>query len=309
MKNALAALLVLTSSTHTFADSWSPKASAFQARQAEERKKLGLDPEKAKKKYPTPEVHFGSGPSMASWVCPGQQTTVLLEGKLAPGTLVGPMSDSVQVVKEELTPKGWLATLTVKPGVRGPLTLQLIASVSGITSTIELPVGCPEEWVIELKNGDRAVLKVIDRGGVAPGDWFRKEKAIESRRFTVSSDGKTFSLGAVESAEDREREKAASPSNDKDLAARQAAVTEKMQGCATMPPAQMAGCIQKYSDELQAVMSAQTGAMQKAQEAAAPKVGCVQMTGTIEGKKLKGNGMGCAGPNPYDQMPLTGVIK
>lgn len=308
MKNVLA-LFVLVTATHTFADAWNPKASAFHQKQAEERKRLGLDAAKAKKQYPTPEVRFGTGSGMASWLCPGQPTTILLEGKLAPGTLVGPMSDAVQVVKEELTPKGWLATLTVKPGVPGPLTLQLIAPVSGISSTIELPVGCPREYVIDLKSGDRAVVKVIEGSSHAPGEWFRKEKLVEPRRFEVSADAKSFNFRAIENAEDRERKKAASPDNNKDLAARQAAITEKMQGCATLPPAKMAPCIQKYSDELQSVMTAQTGAVQAAQAAATPKVGCQQLTGTIEGKKLKGNGLNCAGPNPYEQMPFTGTIK
>lgn len=309
MKNVLA-LFVLVTATHTLADSWSAKGSAYQAKQAEERKRLGLDSNKAKSKYPTPEVHFGVGGGMAAWVCPGTPTQILLEGKIAPGSLVNPMSDDVTVVKEEFTPKGWLATLNVKPSAKGRISLQVIAPVSGITSTIELPVGCPHEWVIDLKNGDRAVIKVIDGESHASGEWFRKEKLVESRNFEISNDGKNFSIVQKESEEDRERVKAAqAPMNNKDMQARQAEVTEKMQSCATLPPAQMAPCIQKYSGQLQEVMAAQNGAMQQAQSAMAPKVGCMQLTGTIEGKKLKGNGMNCTGPESYEQVPFTGVIK
>jgi hypothetical protein len=309
MKNVLA-LVVLVTATHTLADSWSDKNSAFLAKQAEERKRLGLDSNKAKSKYPTPEVHFGVGSGMAAWVCPGQPSQILLEGKIAPGSLVNPMSDAVTVVKEEFTAKGWLATLNVKPGTKGRINLQVIAPVSGITSTIELPVGCPEEWTINLKNGDRAVIKVIDGERFAPGEWFRKEKLVEARNFELSRGTNNFTMAQAVTDEDRARQNAAAaPMNNKDLQARQAAVTEKMQNCATLPPAQMAPCIQKYSGELQEVMAAQNGAMQQAQSAMATKVGCMQFTGTIEGKKLKGDGMNCSGVEAYEAVPFTGVIK
>jgi hypothetical protein len=294
--------------TTSFADAWSPRATAFQAKAAAERKRLGLDPEKAKLQYPTPEVRFGAG---AQWACPGQTITILLEGKLAPGTLVGSTSDAAEIVKEELTPKGWQGTIKVKPGTKDPILLQLIAPVSGINSTIELPVGCPHEWVIDLKEGDELVLKVVDTESRASGEWFRGGKSVDTRAFQLSTDGKTnFSLAQQETAEDRERVKAAqAPLNSKDSAARQQKLTAEMQACTALPPQQMGPCMQKHSAELQEMIAAQQGAVQNAQAAAAPKVGCVQLTGTIEGKKLKGTGMNCASKNPYDQQPFTGVIK
>ncbi len=283
--------------------------SAFQARQAAERKRLGLDAEKAKKAYPTPEVRFGAA---ASWICPGEATTtVLLEGKLAPGTLVGTANESVEIVKEELTAKGWQGTFKIKPGTRGPVTLEVIAPVSGISSNLELPIGCPREWVIDVKDGDRLVLKVLEGESRAPGEWFRAGKSIDVHAFQLATDGKTtFTLMQEESAEDRERiQKAQEPLTNKAMADRQHKLTNDMQGCTNLPPAQMAPCIQKYSGELQEMMSAQQGAVEKAQQAAGPKAGCLQLQGTISGKKLAGTGMNCVGKDPDASPPFTGAIR
>lgn len=305
-KALVVAALVVASAG--FAEGWSPRASAFQAKAAAERKRLGLDPEKAKKQYPTPEVRFGG------WACPGETTTVLLEGKLAPGTLVGTASTAVEILKEELTPKGWLGTLKVKAGTKEPILLELIAPVSGISNNIELPVGCPHEWILEVKGGDKLVLKVVDGESHAAGQWFRGGAAVEARNFNLGSDGKSFNLNQKETAEDRERVKKAEAgfkgSDGKARAERQQQLSLQMQACTSMPPAQMAPCIQKYSAELQELMTKQQEAVQTAQAAAAPKVGCTQFSGTIEGKKLKGNGLACAAAKqPFEQVPFTGVIK
>lgn len=304
------ALVLVTAvvATTGFTEGWSPRATAFQAKAAAERKRLGLDAEKAKKQYPTPEVRFGGG---SSWACPGQTTTILLEGKLAPGTLVGTASDSAEILKEEFTPQGWQGTFKVKPGARDPILLQLIAPVSGINSTIELPVGCPHEWVIDLKEGDHLVLNVVDGESRASGTWSRGGKPVDTRAFQLATDGKTsFSLAQQDSAEDRERvKKAQAPLTNKQTAERQQKLTANMQACTSLPAAQMAPCMQKYSAELQEMMTAQQGALQTAQAAAAPKVGCVQLVGSIEGKKLKGTGSSCATKTPYEEQPFTGLIK
>lgn len=306
MTKALALTIVVVA-TASLAEGWGPRASAFQKQQEAERKRLGLDLGKAKKTYPTPEVTFGEA---AGWACPGETTTILLEGKLSPGTLVGTSAAGVEIVKEEFTPKGWLGTFAVKPGTKGPVRLEFIAPVSGIRSDLELPLGCPQEWVFDLKGGDRLVLKVVDGENNARGEWFKGGKSVETRGFNVMTDGKTLNVGQRESAEDKERaRKAQEPLKAKGLVERQTELTTKMQGCTSMPTAQMGACMQKYSTELQQLMAEQQGAMQSAQAAAAPKVGCLQLQGTIEAKKLKGTGSYCAEKQGFDAVPFTGLIK
>lgn len=306
--NKALALVTAVVATTGLAEGWNPRVSAFQAHAAAERKRLGLDAEKAKKQYPTPEVRFGAG---ASWACPGETTTILLEGKLAPGTLVGTASDSAEIVREELTPRGWQGTFKVKRGTKEPIVLQLIAPVSGINSTLELPVGCPHDWVIDLKEGDHLVLKVVDGESRVSGEWSRAGKPVDTRAFELATDGKaSFSLSQQDTAEDRERaKKAQAPLNSKETAERQQKLTTAMQGCTSLPPAQMGPCMQKYSAELQEMIAGQQGAIQAAQAAAAPKVGCAQLIGTIEGRKLKGTGSNCATKNLSERQPLTGLIK
>lgn len=302
----LALLFVVFAAAAVFADGWAPRSATFRQKQAAERKRLGLDEEKAAKAYPTPEVFFG-----ASWACPGETSTVLLQGKLQPGTLVGTPSQSVEIVKEELTPRGWQATVKVKPGTKDRVTLQVIAPVSGITNTIDLPIGCPHVWVLELQSGDRLQLQVVEGEGRAPGEWSRGGKPVESRTFSLSTDGKLFTLSEQETAEDRERVKRAQEAvNSNDVAARQQELTQKMQACSTLPMQQMGPCIQQYSGELQKVMAATQSAAAQSQAAMAPRAGCRNLSGTIAGTKLTGNGNTCANTKgTYEQVPFTGVIR
>ena len=299
-------VFVVLAAHAVFADGWSPRAAAFREKQAAERKRLGLDEEKAAKAYPTPEVFFGS-----TWVCPGEPSTVLLEGKLKVGSLVGTASQNVEILKEEFTARGWQATVKVKPGTKDDVTLQVISPVSGIGSTIELPIGCPRLWVIDFKSGDRLQLQVVDDESRAGGEVFHENKSVETRSFSLSSDGKTFTASQQESAEDRARvKKAQEPVGGKDAAAKQNELAEKMQACATLPPQKMGPCMQQYSGELQTMIAAQQGAMQNTQAAMLPRAGCRSLTGTIEGKKLRGKGTLCAGTkSPTDELPFTGVIK
>lgn len=302
---ALAALVV---SSVGLAEGWAPRARAFEAKQAAERKRLGLDQEKARKSYPTPEVSFGAGG--ASWACPGETTTVLLEGRLAPGSLVGTSNPAVEIIKEEFTPKGWLGTLRVKPGTQGRVTLEVIAPVSGIRNTIELTLGCPREWVIDLKTGEKLVVKVIDGETHVFGEWFRGEKPLDKHPFSLGGDGKTFTLQQQSNAEDKERmRKAKEPLDNKEAQRRQQELAAKMQACASGSAAEMGACMQKHSAELQALMAQQQAAMSGLQEASGPKQGCVLLEGAIDGKKLKGNGSYCAKKDPSDKVPFTGVIR
>ena len=78
----LGRVLLFLAAHAAFADAWTPRAAAFREKQAAERKRLGLDGAKTARAYPTPEVFFGS-----SWACPGETSTVLLEGKLQPGSM------------------------------------------------------------------------------------------------------------------------------------------------------------------------------------------------------------------------------
>lgn len=304
--NKLLGLVCVVAASAVFAEGWGPRSAAFREKQAAERKRLGLDEVKAAKAYPTPEVRFG-----AAWACPGETSTLLLEGKLLPGTLVGTSSPNVEIVKEELTPRGWQGTVKVKPGTKDGVYLQVIAPVSGITNSIELPLGCPHQWIIDLKNGDRLQLLVVDNESRAPGEWFHENKSVETCTIALVTDGKSFTTNQQESAEQRERvKKAQEPLNSKEAAAKQKDIAAKMQTCITLPAQQMSACMQKYQGEIQAMVQAQQGAIEQTQAAMAPKAGCQQLVGTIEGKKLKGKGTVCAGAKtPYDEVPFTGVIK
>jgi hypothetical protein len=185
--------------------------------------------------------------------------------------------------------------------------------VSGITSTVELRVGCAREWVLDVATGERLVLKVVDGVSRVPGEWFRGKSSLGQREFSLSANGTEFYLGQQDSAEERERKRQAQEaySGDKAKAAalRQQALAKEMMACSKLPPAKMAPCMQQYAAELQEMNKTQQALVQSAQAAATPTVGCATLQGTIEGKKLSGQAQGCAGKEAYDQVPCTGVIK
>ncbi len=292
----VAAVVLVASLAH--AEPWEQRVNAFRAKATAERKRLGLDAEKAKKAYPTPEVRFGVAPNASVVACPGETSTVFLHGKLAPGTLVGAISPEVQIVKEQFTPDGWLGTISVQAGApAGSALFEVIAPVSGISNTVALKIGCARQWVIDLSSGERLVLQVVDGESRASGEWRRGSTVLGTRAFSVSMGGEQFSLTQEESAEEIERKTKAtqqlSGAGSKDEAGKQQAMMVAMQQCATLPPAQMGACMQKYTGDLQAMMARQQEGLKAMDDVVTS--GCQQLTGTLKDKKLAGQASGCAG--------------
>jgi hypothetical protein len=164
-----------------------------------------------------------------------------------------------------------------------------------------------------MATGQRLVLKVVDGMERVPGEWFRGKASLGQREFTLSNNGKEFYLSQQDSAEERERKRqlqeAFSGDKARSTAQRQQALAQEMMSCSKLPPAKMGPCMQQYAAELQELNKAQQVAIQGAQAAALPSLGCATLQGTVDGKKLSGQALGCAGKEAYEQVPFTGAIK
>jgi hypothetical protein len=311
MRTVLAFAIALLANS-AIADSWQQRAAAFRANAEAERKKLGLDSTQARSSFPTPEVRFGVAGNSA---CPGETSTVFIEGKLAPGTLVGTSNANVTILKEEFGPKGWRGTVAVKPETAlGTVGFDVIAPVSGITSHVDLRIGCAREWVFTLASGEQLVLKVVDGTRESPGEWRKAGKVLGARAFEVGIYGEHLSLAQRDTEEERAKQKEVSERSSgaeaRASAERQGEIARNLQGCMALPPQQMAPCMQRYSQEMQTIAEKQNAVVQAATQAAMPTVGCRQLIGTIEGKKAKGNAQGCVGASsPYAQVAFTGTQR
>lgn len=300
------AIVALVTTTALADPGWSDRAATFRARAAAERKRLKLDQDQAKKSYPTPEVRFGGGAA-----CPGEQSVVTIDGHFPPGTAVGTSSPFVDIVKEELSPTRWTGTVKVKSGATESALFEVISPVSGISATVTLHLGCAREWVIDVKSGERLVVKVVDGVDVASGEWFKGPTSLGKRDFDVSVGVPNVALKQRASAEELARREASeNQAHTSSAAERQQKLATQMQACTKLPPAQMGPCMQKYTAELQQLVSEQQATLEASQKSMAPSVGCAELQGTLEGKALSGQAVMCAGhANAWEPTPFTGMVK
>jgi hypothetical protein len=130
---------------------------AFRTAAAEQLKKLGLTGDAAKAKYPTPEIH------MVSPTClqPGATGEIVIKGKFSPGSKFIFQNDSIEVVKENLTPTEYRATLKAAPGT-GPQTATVSVISPSLVTTQSMDavmIGGRYEWNMETANGWKVVAR------------------------------------------------------------------------------------------------------------------------------------------------------
>jgi hypothetical protein len=120
--------------------------------------KLGISQAEAKAKYPTPQIRLVS----SGCLTPGGTGEVVVQGKFSPGTKFVLESDSVEVVKENLTGTEYRATVRIAPNIP-PHNAQVIAisPVSGISdhNSPGVLIGGRTEWDMQAANGWRIVAR------------------------------------------------------------------------------------------------------------------------------------------------------
>ncbi len=125
-----------------------------------ERKRLGLDVEALKAKYPTPEITL----CRRMRAIPGGTAEVVTRGKFAPGTRFLLENDNVEVVQETVTASEYRAKVRVAPNVGpGVASVHAVTPVSpGDTQCSPLYIGGKYEWDFTADNGWRIKLRMVD---------------------------------------------------------------------------------------------------------------------------------------------------
>jgi hypothetical protein len=144
--------------------------------------KLGIARDAAKAKYPTPEIHMVT----PACLMPGGTGEVVIKGKFPPETKFIFENDSIDVVKETLTPTEYRATLKAAPGV-GPETASVRAVTAATCITAQADraavIGGKYEWTMDAANGWKIVARSMSAkacgGGSSNNDpyellFFRK---------------------------------------------------------------------------------------------------------------------------------------
>lgn len=311
--------VVLSFALPAVAAGWDEKVIAFRKRALAERKKLGLDrDEKAlAAKYPTPEVTFGEGGADARVVlCPGgEPKSVTVSGKLQAGSLVVIRSDDVEILREQMTPNGWQATVRArKEALPGSVGIDVIAPVSAAMSrTNGLFIGCDHTWTFEVA-GDTLVVKTHferDSEVKASGEWKRGGKPLGTVPLRVSIGANTLVLEQEQSEEDVQKQLEAldavlkSPEM-KSIDTRSEAAMKKMEACSKLPPDKMAPCFAAPRKELEELAKERDALLAKAEMKSGPAFGCRRLDVVAKGGKLEGEAQGCAGKRRQERLPVTG---
>lgn len=278
------------------------RPEAFHQRALAERAALKLDAADPRlaAAYPAPVLTAGDAPL----ACPGQRLAVKVAGRLVAGSLVTVLSEDVVVVNERQTAGGWEATVEVRPNAPpGDVLVRVTSPVSEAwRATRLLDIGCQHRWTMDLATGDRLAVTTrwpvgANTGLTADGVWTRGDRALGTARLGVRS-GEAFVFERVPSAEElaAEEKLAASPEL-KAIEARAAEAQARVNGCATGPAAQQAGCLKQNADALARASAERAAVVDRLTGAARPHFGCARIRVTRAGDGLAGTAERCAGAN------------
>lgn len=291
--------------------------NAFRRKAIAERKRLGLDHETAKARFPTPELSL-VGRTEPIEARAGETVEVKAAGKLAEGGFVtfGGCPE-LEVSALAQTTDGVTAKVKI-PQDQLPTQCTLIAVAPVSAIPLHLPainvVGA-YEWSLKFANG--LTMKGVtrtDQDGDFGGDaeWFDQGKSLGKRHVRVSGSAASPKLTVERTTEElqqlQDRLRASSEKVDTEgIMKKVSALTEKMQKeCMGLPSAQMKPCIEKHQKEIQLHTAPLRGASVEMQAATAVHPnGCLTIELELKAGKLTGTGLGCRSTTPVD---VTGTV-
>lgn len=309
------------------------RLSQFYARNDAERRKLGLDDQAAKRKYPTPEVSLVSttptatgtdGEAGEGVVClqPGKTLELVLAGQVQPGSLVDLTCDALTLVEQKQEGGKLRLKARAKPdALPTTCSLMVVAPVSGIQTSLPVArVGGRYAWEVKLANGlsGRWVLDSSRCGETSniqrtPSDWARAGKALGTRELQLSGDGPAWRGSVDPNAQEQQEtsaglEAAMSGKDHEEAMAKLQELSEKMgEECGKLAPANMGPCFEKYQKRIEPYaqrLKATGDAMQTM--TTVRKVGCAQLDLTVgAGGVVQGKAEGCGAPG---ETTVTGKV-
>jgi hypothetical protein len=200
----LVLVLVVLAVVRAAAERFREQEAAFLKECQQQRQQMGLTPEQAKAKYPSPEI----GLVAPSCIPAGSTGDVVVNGRFAAGSRFFVEDDAIEVLNGSQTATQYRATLKA-PADLGPMRagIAVISPVSGITSRKydAISVGGKFEWTLQVSNGWKVTARPQGDsacpGAAAGGDRWQMNfhRAGEGVPFEKPTAQLSFSRGTVPS--------------------------------------------------------------------------------------------------------------
>ncbi|KFE66463.1 hypothetical protein [Hyalangium minutum] len=261
----------------------------------------------------------GSPGGAAGFVAVGTEATLSATGRFLPGSLSTVECQGVEVISEKITESNAEVRVKVTTAApAGPCDLRIISPVSLASARrVAFRVIGNYNWELSLANGWKARMKTAAKPDTdlisGTSDWFDKGgKSLGSREVKVERTFDGYQVTVQRTAEEQAASDQAMnesgkafKSQDNQQAA--AAIQAKMQAeCMKLPPAQMGGCIQKYTAEMTALSQrVQTQSQAGEKKAIASAVGCQALQLAVNEGKVTGRGTNCGAPG---EVNVTGTV-
>jgi hypothetical protein len=248
---AIAVALLAAAAARAVQSGYRQRLEALQAEAEAQRKKLGLDADRAKlyAQYPTPEVTFES--DLTPVGC-GQSAQVTIEGRFSKRTAFVIRRDDVQALSDKLSATGWQARLRAAPdALPGPIEVAAIAPVSGASSQRRIAeVRGRLELTLEFEDGWKAHLVPVQEGA-HEAQWSKGEaKRSSSANVTPEENGLRVIFAQSEEQTALAQEQAKELTGEIVNKELQAAMA-RLQECGKLPEPEQLPCIQRTQPELE----------------------------------------------------------
>lgn len=252
-------------------------------------------------------------------VAVGTETTLTATGRFLPGSLSTVECQGVDVLSEKITEtRAEVRVKVTSAAPAGPCDLRIISPVSLASSRrAAFKVIGNYSWDLTIANGWKARVKTVSKPDTVlitgTSEWFDKGgKPLGTRDVSVKRtfDGYQIDVQRTEAekaASDQAMEQSGKALKGQDTQKAAADIQAKMQAeCMKLPPAQMGGCIQKYTAQMTTLaQDAQAQADSGQKKAVASAVGCHVLQLAVNEGKVTGRGTDCGAPG---EVNVTGTV-
>ncbi len=300
----------------------------FQKKAVKEREALGLAKPGQRKalyaRYPTPEVKLVKAPGGAlPEVAVGSEATLTATGQFVPGSLAHVGCLGVEVLSQKVTERQAEVRVRVtEQALAGECHLEVFSPVSlAYSKQPAFRVVGSYQWELALNNGMKARMRTASQPGshviTGTSEWTAKGgKALGSRPVSVERTSGGFRVRVERTQEEEAVAQQAVGAVQAEMGSADTQklmndIQQKMQKeCMTLPPDKMASCIQKYSEQINALsQKMQTKAQAAQQKADSAGAACQMLELKVEGRKVTGQGMNCGASGTATVTGTVTVVK
>jgi hypothetical protein len=285
----------------------------------------GDAPDKAPGKKPGGGASGGSAPGGAPGgnlgsVAVGTEATLVATGRFLPGSMSTVECQGVEILSEKITESRAEVKVKVKSEApAGACDLRILSPVSLASARrAAFKVIGNYSWDLKVANGMKARMKTAAKPDTVliegTSEWFDKGgKSLGTRLVKLERTEEGYHVDVQRTTEEINASKQAAADSgaafkrqDNQKAA--ADIQAKMQAeCMKLPPAQMGGCIQKYTAEMTSLSQrVQSEGQVSEKKVLAVAVGCKSLELAVNETLVTGRGTDCGAPG---ESEVTGTVK